>query len=185
MNKTRHPRESGTGLPERLLFLVLGIVLAMSVMSGLAMLNVEERSGYGGRGTTRSFLSADPLIGERVVDPLGGTLGVINDVMIDTHEGSLLYALVSPDGFVGPNDEVIPVPWTAMARNTDRNEFVLNLTANDLRMAPRFQKDKSPDLDDPCWDGDFRKFFENGRIRNQPDDRNLHAPNRNPFASLQ
>jgi len=154
-------------------YLVLGI-LALGVIAGQAMWSPEDESGYRMTTGSRVLLSEDQLIGDRVVDPSGEMLGVINDVVIDLPDGRLAYVLISPEGFTGSGDEVVPVPWNAMGRSDNQHEFVLNVTRQEMKNAPRFFKDKSPDLDDPCWEEEYREF--NGGVpQSPPDDRNIHG----------
>lgn len=152
-------------------YLVVGI-LALGVIAGQAVWSPRDVSGYQGRTGARVYLSEDPLIGDRVVDARGDWLGVVNDVVVDLSDGRLAFVLVSPEGYTGSGDEVVPVPWSTVVRSENRHEFVLNVTKQDLKNAPRFYKDKSPDLEDPCWDGDYEQF--NGAPQNGPDDRNMH-----------
>jgi len=154
-------------------YLIMGI-LALGIITGKAMWDPSIESDYPGMTGARVLLSEDQLIGDNVVNPRGEMLGVINDVIIDLSDGQLTYALVSPEGFTGSGDLVIPVPWGAMGRGNNQHEFVLNVTRQDMEFAPRFFKDKRPELDEPCWDGDFRQF-DNGNPRSPQDDRNDHG----------
>jgi sporulation protein YlmC with PRC-barrel domain len=154
-------------------YLVMAAVLIASVLVVEGMWRVSTRMDDDNYLNPplgpRCYLSEDQLIGDIVIDPQGNTLGAINDVVLDRRLGVLHYALVSPEGFLGNGDEVIPVPWHAMSRNYERNAFVLNVTKDDLKMAPRFFKDKAPDLNDPAWDGDYQQFYENIEMhRNSP-----------------
>jgi sporulation protein YlmC with PRC-barrel domain len=151
-------------------YLVVGI-LAVGIIAGKAVWEPMDEEGYQPATSSRVLLSEDQLIGDRVVNSRGEMLGVINDVIVDLSEGQLTYALVSPEGFTGFGDEVVPVPWSAMGKSANQHEFVLNVTRQEMENSPRFFKDKRPDLDEPCWDGDFQEF-NNGIRGSPPDDRN-------------
>lgn len=153
-------------------YLVVGI-LALGVIAGQAVWTPGNISGDRGPVRARVLLSEDQLIGDRVVDIQGESLGVVNDVIVDRSDGRLVYALISPEGYTGSSDEVIPVPWKMIDPSENQHEFVLTVTKQDLKNAVRFFKDKGPDLDDPCWDGDFQML--NGvPHQNGPNDRNMH-----------
>jgi hypothetical protein len=138
-------------------YLVMGI-LALGIVTGKAVWDPSVESDYPGLTVARVLLSEDQLIGDRVVNPSGEMLGVINDVIIDLSDGQLTYALVSPEGFTGSSDLVVPVPWSAMGRSNNQHEFVVNVTRQQMEYAPRFFKDMKPELNEPCWDGDYQEF---------------------------
>ena len=172
--KTTHPlQRAKVEWWGRKRYFIIGI-LVLGVIAGQAVWSPRDESGYRGRTSTRVLLSEDQLIGDRVVDVRGDTLGVVNDVVVDKSDGRLAFALISPEGFTGSGDEVVPMPWNAMGRTDNQHEFVLNVTREDLKKAPHFFKDKSPDLEDPCWDADYQQF--NGDPQSSPNDRNIHDP---------
>lgn len=171
--KTMHQLQRATGVVKaRKRYVVIG-VLILGVFAVQAMLSPGVGSDYRNRVSSRALLSEEQLIGDRVVDMRGEALGVVNDVVVDTVDGRLTFALVSPQGFTGQGDEVIPVPWSAMGRNGHDGEFVLNITRQDLQRSPRFFKDKRPDLDDPCWDEEYQHFYP-GDPQHQQNDRNIY-----------
>ena len=100
------------------------------------------------------------LIGHPVTDPSGATLGRVEEVVVDTVTGRIVYAVCSRDG--GPRDghRVYPVPWSALRLHPDRSGFILDATPERLREAVSFRWDESPDLADPALADRLYRFYE-------------------------
>ena len=100
------------------------------------------------------------LIGHPVTDPSGATLGRVEEVVVDTVAGRIVYAVCSLDG--GPRDghRVYPVPWSALRLHPDRSGFILDATPERLREAVSFRWDESPDLADPALADRLYRFYD-------------------------
>lgn len=99
--------------------------------------------------TTRQLLSVTKLVGDRVRNPKGENLGKIEDLMIDTSEGRIGYAVLSFGGFIGIGDKLFAIPWAALRLDQDDGEFILDVDKEVLKSAPGFDRDQWPDFADP------------------------------------
>jgi hypothetical protein len=77
-------------------------------------------------------------------DLFRGSLGKIEDIVIDADAGRIAYAVLSFGGFLGMGDKYFAIPWEALRFNpfneTDKH-IVLNVDKKLLDNAPGFNKD--------------------------------------------
>ena len=104
-------------------------------------------------------LSATTLKGDKVRNSAGEDLGKIEEFMIDLESGRLAYAVLSFGGFLGVGNKLFAVPWPALALDTDKHEFVLNVDKVLLKSAPGFDKDHWPDMADRGWGTQVYKYY--------------------------
>ena len=98
--------------------------------------------------TTRRTLSASTLIGNVVRNRQNEDLGKIEDFMLDLGTGHVVDVVLSFGGFLGLGDKLFAVPWAALALDSPRHAFVLDVSRERLRGAPGFDKGHWPDLTD-------------------------------------
>jgi sporulation protein YlmC with PRC-barrel domain len=98
--------------------------------------------------TQPTVLSATTVIGDKVVNPQGESLGKIEEVMLDMNDDRIAYAVLSFGGFLGIGDKLFAVPWAALQLDAPNHQFVLNETRERLQNAPGFDKDHWPDMAD-------------------------------------
>ena len=91
------------------------------------------------------------LVDDRVRNPAGEDLGLIEEIMIDLPSGNIAYAVLSFGGFLGLGDKLFAVPWSALELNTAEREFILDIGKEALENAPGFDKNEWPDMADPVW----------------------------------
>lgn len=104
-------------------------------------------------------LSATSLIGNGVVNPEGEDLGKVEDIMMDIRAGRVAYVVLSFGGFLGLGDKLFAVPWDALALDTNRKVFVLNVKKETLKNAPGFDKDNWPLTGDSDWLASIYQFY--------------------------
>ena len=106
----------------------------------------------GEMGTrNRRVVSASTMTGDGVRNPAGDDLGNIQEIMLDVHDGSIAYAVVSFGGFLGMGDKLFAVPWKALTLVQDEEYFLLDVDKTVLEDAPGFDKANWPDFSDPSW----------------------------------
>jgi hypothetical protein len=91
------------------------------------------------------------VVGSKVVNPQGEDLGKIEDVILDTEAGRIVYAILSFGGFLGVGNKYFAVPWQSLNFNQAETCGVLNADKKLLENAPGFDKDDWPNLADPSW----------------------------------
>ncbi|MDM7917224.1 MAG: PRC-barrel domain-containing protein [Candidatus Eisenbacteria bacterium] len=104
-------------------------------------------------------LSASTMIGDKVRNPAGDTLGKIEEIMFDTQRGRIAYAVLSFGGFLGMGDKLFAIPWKALQLLPEEHAFLLNVDKEILERAPGFDKDDWPDMADPQWSRDIHDYY--------------------------
>lgn len=92
-----------------------------------------------------SVLSTSSIVGTNVYNREGESLGDIKDLMIDTNEGKIAYAVLSFGGFLGLGDKYFAMPWDAFTVDKQNERLILNVDKERLENAPGFDKDNWPD----------------------------------------
>jgi sporulation protein YlmC with PRC-barrel domain len=84
-----------------------------------------------------SLYQSTKLMGAEVQTPKGEEVAQVNDLVIDSANGHIVFVVLSD--IAGRRDTLLSVPFSALSRRGD-NVFVLNTTKNQLASAPRFNE---------------------------------------------
>jgi hypothetical protein len=136
-------------------------------------MNYEDRDPYGiykirpgdqyddptRHGPGPTLLGANTLIGNDVYNQSGEELGDIKEIMLDTHNGRVSYAVLSFGGFLGLGGKLFAVPWKALKLDSANKCFVLNVAKDRLKDAPGFDKDAWPNMADQTWADDIHAYY--------------------------
>jgi len=106
---------------------------------------------------------ASKIIGADVNNKAGEDVGDIKDLVVNTRTGKVAYAVMAYGGVLGMGDKLFAVPMDSLATKADDDKFVLDVTKDQLKNAPGFDKNNWPDFAST----DFRKgvndFYRNGQ----------------------
>ena len=100
---------------------------------------------------TRHVLPSKSIVGDHVRNRAGEDLGRIEELVIDFHDGRVVYAVLSFGGVLGFGEKLFAIPWNAIQIDPDDNEIVLNVKREKLQSAPGFDKEDWPQLTDDDW----------------------------------
>lgn len=90
--------------------------------------------------TTRALVRGTELLNTNVRNQEKQELGSIEDVILDTRQGVVLFALIEPQERTGAADQGVVVPFNALASvNTQQRLAVLNIDRARLAQAPMFR----------------------------------------------
>jgi sporulation protein YlmC with PRC-barrel domain len=99
------------------------------------------------------------LVGLNVYDEQNQKLGKLDDLILDTHEGQVVCAILD----TGMRGKDITVPWNAFRlekqQDADRYWLVLNKTPEQLANAPTFDPNQWPNFADQQWRQSVDQFF--------------------------
>jgi sporulation protein YlmC with PRC-barrel domain len=113
-------------------------------------------------GTAKKFrrtLAASTLDGDHVVDRNGNDCGKVESIMIDVQTGRVAYVVLSFGGLLGMGNKLFALPWSAVQVDEANKRFIVNLTKEQLELAPGFDKDNWPDLGDESYaSGIYRHY---------------------------
>jgi sporulation protein YlmC with PRC-barrel domain len=120
----------------------------------------KDRFDDGKMGPGPELMGADTLIGNDVQNRQDEDLGDVKEIMLDVRTGRIAYAVLSFGGVLGMGDKLFAVPWNAMALDTDKKCFVLDIDKETLKSAPGFDKDAWPRFADTRWGADIHRFYK-------------------------
>ncbi len=105
------------------------------------------------------ILSSTSITGTNVTNSKGENLGEIKDLMIDTQNGTVNYAVLSYGGFLGMGDKLFAVPFEAFSVNETTETFILDVDKEVLKSAPGFDKNDWPKTSDTSfWNGLYSHY---------------------------
>lgn len=124
-------------------------------------MNIKPYSGSGDRGENNNpmILSAGTLTGDRVVNLKGEDLGKVEELMIDTDEGQVSYAVVSYGGLLGFGNKLFAIPWGLLSVDTENRCFILNADREIFENAPGFDKDNWPQMTSRDWISNIYRYY--------------------------
>ena len=104
-------------------------------------------------------MTCSAIVGDAVVDSSGEELGTLDHMMIDVPQGCIAYAVLACGGVFGIGVKLFAIPWSALALDSERNRFVLDVSRERLDKAPGFDRDHWPAMADPAWARSVHDFF--------------------------
>ena len=107
-----------------------------------------------------SPVKASSVIGTKVVNPKGDSLGDIKEIVIAPRTGRVAYAVVSFGGFLGLGEKLFAIPFSAFEYNVTQNQYVLDVSKERLQAAPGFDSDHWPSMADEQWNRDVYNYYE-------------------------
>jgi sporulation protein YlmC with PRC-barrel domain len=127
----------------------------------------QEKKGPGAgliadkteEGQRMNAFMVEKIIGSKVMNLKGETLGKIEDLVVDIDTGRILYAVLESGGFLSIGDKLFPVPWGSLAALPSDGIFFLNQSKEQMEKAPAFDKNKLPDMTDMNWGQDIFKHY--------------------------
>ncbi len=106
---------------------------------------LERNAGLDARETER-LIGSDKVEGTNVVRPNGETIGEIERVMINKRSGQVAYAVMSFGGFLGVGENYYPLPWSMLTYDENLDGYVVDLTEEQLRAAPKLTDAEDDDM---------------------------------------
>lgn len=105
---------------------------------------------------------ASNVIGMNVRNPQNESLGEINDLIVDTTNGNVRYAVISFGGFLGMGDKLFAYPLNRFRIENRTNMLVLDVPREKLSNAPGFDRDRWPDWSSAEVRGEVDRFHGGG-----------------------
>lgn len=100
---------------------------------------------------TNKLLSSSTITGDHVKNTKGEELGQIEDLMINTDDGNIQYAVLSYGGVLGMGEKLFAVPFDRLKVDTSEKCMILDADKQRLKDAPGFDKDKWPNFSDQSF----------------------------------
>jgi len=142
-------------MKKHLIIILLAIVGLFLGMNGFA----QEKSSKPAEGERINAFMVEKIIGSKVINVKGETLGKIDDLVVDIDTGRILYAVLDSGGFLGIGSKLFPVPWESLAALPSEGIFFLNQSKEQMEKAPAFEKKNLPNMGDMHWgEGIFKHY---------------------------
>jgi sporulation protein YlmC with PRC-barrel domain len=119
----------------------------------------NDNDYWTGEGPGPKVMAADTLQGDSVYNEADEKLGEITDIMIDVPTGRVAYAVMSVGGLLGIGDKLFAIPWGALSLDTENKCFRMNVSNEQLKDAPGFDKDHWPTMADQTWAQQVHDFY--------------------------
>jgi sporulation protein YlmC with PRC-barrel domain len=113
-----------------------------------------EQRGWECRATDEptAYNKASCLIGARVQNQAGQSLGRIKDIVIDGQSERVSYAVLAVrHGFLGLRQKLLAVPFNAFSPTDNGRRLVLNADRSSLARAEGFPSNQWPSPTAPSW----------------------------------
>lgn len=104
------------------------------------------------------LISSVAMIGIEVKNLQGHDLGDIIDIMLDEDSGNTAYAVIAT-GFMGLGDRYFAVPWKALRINPKKEIVQLDITREDFKKAPSFDKEEWPAYPHESFIKEVHEYF--------------------------
>ena len=96
--------------------------------------------------TIRKVVKASEVTGVSVHNQNGEHLGKINEVVLDKAMGRVSYLVLDFGGLLHFGNKFFAIPWKLFAYDEQKDCFILNLTKEQLKDAPGFDKENWPNF---------------------------------------
>jgi hypothetical protein len=92
------------------------------------------------RRETVSLIGSDKVEGTPVYGRDERKIGMLQRVMIDKISGKVAFAVISFGGFLGIGEDYYPIPWANLKYDSRVGGYVVGITEDQLKGAPKFSK---------------------------------------------
>jgi sporulation protein YlmC with PRC-barrel domain len=143
-----------------LMIILLAMVSLFLGMNGYTQ--EKKRTGVAGKpeeGQQINAVMVEKIIGSKVINLKGETLGKIENLVVDIDTGRIVFAVLESGGFLGIGDKLFPVPWKSLAALPAEGIFFLNQSKEKMEKAPAFDKKNLPDTGDVNWGANVFKYY--------------------------
>jgi len=96
-------------------------------------------------GGKTPLFKASKLIGYGVKNKKGEEIGEIEELVINSQDGRIAYAVLSFGGFLGMGDKLFAIPWKSLTPIPEQHSFSLDIDKEKLAEAPGFDETNWPD----------------------------------------
>lgn len=106
------------------------------------------------------ILQENEVVNNDIEDSNGQVLGKIANLLLDTAEGRIAYALLSTKGFLGRDKDFYAIPWSALSPAQRRHTYKLKFDSEFMKSAPHFDSDHPPDFTNMEWNADMYAYYK-------------------------
>lgn len=134
--------------------LLVGIATSLTMAQ-----DVSPKAGSAGAARCK----ASQLIGCAITNTKNENLGEIQDIVLDSGNHRIAYAVVSYGGFLGMGEKYFAMPWrlieVSLPGQDAAPKATLGLDQATLKNSPGFDKAKWPDMANPAWSEQVDTYY--------------------------
>jgi sporulation protein YlmC with PRC-barrel domain len=124
---------------------------------------VDNRTGYNHEGPFQNIparrLTATSIIGDKVENPEGESLGRIDNLMINLKNGQIEYVVVQFGSILGMGGKLFAIPFSELNLDPSREIFILNRDRDYLSNMPGFDQSHWPDTNEHIYFTDVDNYW--------------------------
>lgn len=109
---------------------------------------------------SQDCIASDRVEGTAVYGSDGNKIGSVDCIMIEKRSGQAREAILDVGGFLGMGGSRHAVPWQMLQYDVDQGGYLLDVTEDQLKNAPRFQEnDRDITLSDQNHRAQVYEFY--------------------------
>ncbi len=112
------------------------------------------------RRETAELIGSDKVEGTAVYGRDDRKIGSVQRIMIDKVSGKVAYAVVSFGGFLGMGEDYYPMPWPKLNYDTSLGGYRVDITEDQLKGAPKFNRSTDYDWSDRSRDKSVYDYYK-------------------------
>jgi sporulation protein YlmC with PRC-barrel domain len=128
-------------------------------MASLLLWAISVTPGAAAQDVQPPLYKMRSIIGHTVENQPGKALGHIEEVVIDAATGDIAYAVLAFGEFLGVGGKLFALPWHALQQPGKAKTFQLEMTEEQLKRAPGFDKDQWPDMEERHWQDAIHAYY--------------------------
>lgn len=102
---------------------------------------------------TSNLVKSDEVIGVAVINQQNESLGKVYEIVLDKRSGKVAYAVLESGGVFGLGGKLFALPWRSLNYDPNENSFRVNLSKDQIKNSPGFDKNNWPKSEDASfWD---------------------------------
>ena len=112
---------------------------------------------------------ANAVLGQKVLNHQGKTLGTIENLIVDVDDSTVRYAVLSvqPQGRQDGQGNLTPIPFQLLHTRTNSSQLLLDIPQDKLSQAPRFTRNSWPDVSSSQWNTRVLEFHLRDQLSRQ------------------
>lgn len=147
---------------------VLAAALGLLSPAGAQAQRDNERGSTAAPTTSTRDVRLSRLIGMEVRNPRGEDIGEIQDLVVDVNNQRVHYAVLAFGGFLGMGEKLFAYPMRLFRQSADRDRLVLNVSREQLREWPSFERNRWPDWSEDRYRSEVERYHGGGAVQVQP-----------------
>lgn len=141
--------------------LACGLIGSVAMAADPVPTNPAETGVNVGAMKVAKTFRASKLTGMTVKNMQNEKLGTIDDFVLDMSSGKVSYIALGEGGVLGIGEKLFAIPFNEIQFKHDRDEsfFVLNISKEQLKAAPGFDKSNWPDFADQNFTTKIDQYY--------------------------